>query len=136
LAKRGIYISLEKLRLGMARADWRKIQPPNFSFKHDRRQSTKLSYRPVGTGQDTNSHQRLTHRSIARDKGKVPEVTSDLSHAHKKAGARKLRLSSWLCARKKLCLNDATYAAYDAVLPARVAAGYALRRGRTVKSRT
>jgi hypothetical protein len=59
---------------------------------------------------------------------------------YKKAGARRLRLSSWLCARIKIDHVGEGVARAPPPLPVetRLAAllAYALLRGRTVKSRT
>jgi hypothetical protein len=42
------------LAIGMPRAGMAQSLAPNFSFKHGRQQSTKLSYRPVGNSADRN----------------------------------------------------------------------------------
>ena len=59
-----------------------------------------------------------------------------LRTAHKKAGARRPRLSSWLCARIKTLVSSLTRREHAAKPRLYSRHAYALRRGRTVKSRT
>jgi hypothetical protein len=63
----------------MPRAGMAQNLAPNFSFKHGRQQSTKLSYRPVGNQQMDDllvSHQLLQHHETTAGSAAKEDLSS------------------------------------------------------------